>query len=75
MEQVTQREAQAWGEGDQEKARYCRKIEKKFLEQHLIKWIPEFCEKVKQEAELPFYRDMGALTKRFLELEQEEVKG
>lgn len=73
MEQVTEREAQAWTENDDEAALYCLKIEKRFIEDHLVKWIPQFCEKVKQEAELPFYRDMAILTKHFIEFEKEEI--
>lgn len=73
MEHLTRREEQAWTEDDKEAAIYCRKIENKFIEDHLVKWIPDFCDKVEGEAELPFYRDMAALTKNFIEFEKEEV--
>jgi len=73
MQQVTQHEEQAWAEDDKDAAIYCQKIENKFIEDHLVKWIPDFCDKVAREAELPFYRDMAALTKNFIEFEKEEV--
>lgn len=73
MQQVTQREEQAWRENDKEGAIYCNKIEKKFIEGHLIQWIPIFCEKVIKEAELPFYREMAALTVSFIEFESESA--
>lgn len=73
MERVTEREGQAWAEDDDNKALYCRKIEKKFIEEHLLKWIPQFCDKVTEAAEPPFYRDMASLTKHFIELEKEEI--
>lgn len=73
MEQVTLREEQAWKEEDKDGALHCLKMEKKFMEEHLILWIPIFCEKVMEEAELPFYRDMAALTKHFIEFEKDEV--
>jgi TorA maturation chaperone TorD len=73
MQQVTRREEQAWGEEDEEGAIYCLKIQKKFIEEHLVRWIPRFCEKIIRVAELPFYREMAALTRSFIEFEKEEV--
>jgi len=51
----------------------CRQVEKKFIEEHLTRWIPSFCEQVLQEAELPFYHAMAALTRSFIEFETEEM--
>jgi len=73
MERVTEREGQAWKENDEKAALYCRKIEKKFIEEHLLKWIPQFCDKVTEAAELPFYRDIAVLTKHFIVFEKEET--
>jgi TorA maturation chaperone TorD len=74
MQQVTQREEQAWIEEDNATALVCLKNEKKFIEEHLARWVPIFCEKVIKAAELPFYRDMAGLTKKFIEFENEEIK-
>ncbi len=73
MQEVTKREVQAWEEKDNNGALYCLKIEKKFIEEHLVKWIPIFCDKVISQAELSFYREMAKLTKSFIELEKEEI--
>jgi len=73
MQQVTLREVQAWKEADKDKATACRQVEKKFIEEHLIRWIPNFCEKAMQEAELPFYRSLAALTRSFIEFEMENM--
>ncbi len=73
MQQVTLREEQAWAEQDKDTALSCLKNEKKFIEEHLARWVPSFCEKVIQEAELLFYREMAALTKNFIEFEKEEI--
>jgi TorA maturation chaperone TorD len=73
MQQLTLREEQAWGEEDEDGALDCLKFEKKFIEDHLIHWIPIFCEKVIEVAELPFYREVAALTKNFIEFEKEEI--
>ena len=74
MQQVTLREQQAWREDDRDGALYCLKIQKKFIQEHLIRWIPIFCEKVMAEAELPFYREMAVLTKRFVEFDWRELQ-
>jgi TorA maturation chaperone TorD len=73
MQQLTLGEEQAWTEEDTDKATSFRNVEKKFLEEHLIRWVPSFCEKVIQEAELPFYQAMAALTRSFIEFEKAEM--
>jgi TorA maturation chaperone TorD len=75
MQQLTLREEQAWRDEDEDGALDCLKTEKKFIEEHLVRWVPVFCDKVIKEAELPFYRKMAALTKNFIEFERQEVEG
>jgi TorA maturation chaperone TorD len=75
MQQLTLREEQAWKDEDEDGALDCLKTEKKFIEEHLVRWVPAFCDKVIKEAELPFYREMAALTKNFIEFERQEVEG
>ncbi len=67
MQKVSRREAQAWEENDNDGALYCLKMERKFIEEHLVKWIPIFCDKVISEAEMSFYREMTKLTKSLVE--------
>lgn len=73
MQRTTEREAQAWEGKDNDGALYCLKMEKKFIEEHLVPWLPLFCDKVIKDAELSFYREMAKLTKSFVELEKEEI--
>jgi TorA maturation chaperone TorD len=73
MQQVLQREEQAWEAEDKEMAHLCLANEKKFIEEHLACWIPIFCEKVIKEADLSFYREMARLTRTFIEFEKEEL--
>jgi TorA maturation chaperone TorD len=73
MQQVLHREEQAWAAEDKEMAQLCLHNEKKFIEEHLARWVPIFCEKVIQEADLPFYREMARLTQTFIEFEQQEL--
>ena len=74
MQQVVRREAQAWEADDDETARLCLQNEKKFIGEHLCGWIPEFCAKVIETAEMPFYREMARLTLSFIEFEKQELK-
>jgi TorA maturation chaperone TorD len=74
MQHVVQREAQAWEAKDNETALLCLKNEKKFVDEHLFSWIPDFCEKVIKTAESPFYREMARLTRSFIEFEKKELK-
>ena len=73
MKEAAGREARAIEEKDWEGALYCQKMEKKFISDHLIKWIPAFCDKISSQAEISFYGDLADVTKDFITLEFEEV--
>jgi len=73
MAALIRREKQAWVESDEKSARSCVSVQKKFLEEHLIQWIPDFCDKVVQQAELPFYRAVAELTRSFIDFENKEL--
>ncbi|MBI5196761.1 MAG: molecular chaperone TorD family protein [Nitrospirae bacterium] len=72
MHELTKNEADALEAEDIESALKCREIEKKFIKEHLLKWIPAFSGKIINEAELSFYREMARLTKSFIEIEKTE---
>ncbi|MBI5057477.1 MAG: molecular chaperone TorD family protein [Nitrospirae bacterium] len=74
MQRVTAGEAQARKENDIDKVDYCLQIENKFMDAHLLKWVPAFCDKVVSQAELSFYREMAHVTKQFMKFEEEEIK-
>ncbi len=72
MAVLARREAKAWAESDEAIARSCVAMQKKFLKEHLIQWIPDFCQKVIKQAELPFYHAVAELTRSFIEFENKE---
>lgn len=74
MGEVIKREAEAWKDNDREGAAYCLKIQKQFIEKHLGAWVPAFCEKVVEHAELSFYREIAKLTDNFLKNESKEIE-
>jgi TorA maturation chaperone TorD len=73
MQQVTLAEEKAWEDGNKKLALACLENEKKFIEEHLAEWIPDFCDKVINQAESSFYRVMAELTQKFVEFEKNEV--
>ncbi len=64
-------ETQAGEKGDTELAMKCLELQTQFLHEHLLKWIPNFCRKVMEEAELPFYQEIAGLMSDFMEMEKE----
>jgi TorA maturation chaperone TorD len=75
MEALARHEEQAWSEDDDEEAFRCLDMERRFLDEHLSRWVPAFCDKVMAAAELSFYRELAGLTKRFIEFDREEIEG
>ena len=67
-------EAEKWINGDDEDARYCLSVQKMFAEEHLLRWIPQFCEQVIARAELPFYREMARITSEFVDFDYESIE-
>jgi anaerobic sulfite reductase subunit A len=44
----------------------CLQQQKKFLEDHLLNWIPGFCSDVEKHAGTDFYRGIAKVTKRYI---------
>ena len=66
MQRLTDAEARAWGRGDEAGATGCLSIERRFIEEHLSRWITCFCDNVIQEARHPFYAQLAAMTSEFI---------
>ena len=73
MQKLSQWEADKWNQEDRESAEYCLTVQRLFLEQHLLRWLPQLCDVVMVQAELPFYRAMAELTKNYMEFEQQSI--
>ena len=69
MAGMAEREARAIEGSDLEAAAECRWIQKEFLQDHLGRWLPEFCGRAAAHAELTFYREMARLAGHFLDSE------
>lgn len=73
MQKITARETQVWTEEDEAGALRCLNVEKKFIENHLWKWIPRFYEEVAAQTEIQFYKEIAKLTMDFIEFEKENM--
>jgi TorA maturation chaperone TorD len=73
MQKLTESEADKWYQQDKEGAEFCKTVQRKFIEEHLLNWIPLFCDVVVTKAEMPFYRTMSELMKNYLEIEQQDT--
>ncbi len=75
MAEAARREAIAWEEGDAAMAANCLEFQREFLNEHLGKWVPQFCDKVSAVASVPLYRDIAKLTTSFVRSELADVDG
>lgn len=66
MHHLARKESDAWNAGDRQVAEEYRGYQRKFMEEHLIRWVPRFCDLVADLARIRFYRDIARLTKDFV---------
>jgi TorA maturation chaperone TorD len=48
---------------------------KRFFEEHIISWVPEYCQKIKEHGQTEFYKESISVFEEFLESEYEELNG
>lgn len=73
MQKLTEWEADKWMQEDSKSAEYCLSVQRMFLEQHLLCWIPQLCDEIMAQAKLPFYREMADLTMSYMEFERQSI--
>jgi TorA maturation chaperone TorD len=74
MQKLTDWEVDKWQQNDRENAQFCMKVQRMFLEQHLLAWLPRFCDVVMEQADIRFYAGVAELTKNYLEFEQKNIE-
>ena len=45
----------------------------RFYEDHIINWVPEFCDRIQSHSEIDFYRVMSRLLRNFILLENRSL--
>lgn len=66
MRYLTEKEAQAWKQQNRKGAFAFMEKEQTFLIDHILKWIPRFCDIMQEKASLGFYQGIAKLTKGFV---------
>ncbi len=54
-------------ERDHDRAELWRQRQRHFLDQHLTKWLPEFCRRIERSDAHPFYRQAAQLARQIVE--------
>ena len=73
MAALAGREAEAWRAGEEAAALSQREFQASFVEEHLRHWLPQFCRRIIERAELPLFGEMAKLTAAFLEAERADL--
>lgn len=66
------KEAESLRNNNENRAYEYRVQKNEFLQEHVIKWVPSFCERILKESENDFYKGAAKLTKEFVELDFNE---
>jgi len=75
MQKVIEQERLSWEKGDRKTTERCIEVERTFFHKHINKWVPAFCDRVIQAANLDFYREVARLTKDFIQEEERLLNG
>lgn len=67
------REMEAWQAGDRAAAAGWVERERRFLDEHLLAWVPRHCEGLAKTAQTAFYRATASLIGRACLLDREDV--
>lgn len=60
--------------GDKEGLNNCIYLQKTFLDEHLLKWVYDCCEKIAEKAQLGFYKGIAYLIIEFMNSEKEYIE-
>ncbi len=66
-------EMEAWQASDRAAAAGWVERERRFLDEHLLAWVPQHCERLAQAAQTPFYRAAVSLIGRACLVDREDV--
>lgn len=69
MAHLADETAKAMSSEDGEKAMALLEGQKKFITDHLLNWVPEFCNDVRRFASSDFYKGVATITERFIRMD------
>jgi len=62
-------------DSDPERRPYYRKTAKRFLDEHLLRWIPQFTMDMEDAADSAVYKSLAEVTRKFILTESEGIPG
>lgn len=74
MAVLAEEEAKAWEAEDVSAALTWLERERAFLDDHLTRWLPDFCDRVLTATDSPFYRGLASALREFVTLDAERVR-
>jgi hypothetical protein len=66
---LSSRERQAWEKGEVETAESLRLAQLRFIEEHLTRWVPDFCRRVQNAARCNLCFALAYILREFLAME------
>jgi len=73
LSKLTLKEAESWQQRSGKAAGNALEWQLEFIAEHAGKWIADFCHKVSEQAQTPFYDVFASLLRRFLAAERAEI--
>jgi TorA maturation chaperone TorD len=74
MRFLCEKEADAWRNDDRKAALLFLNSEKRFLREHLSRWAADFCEGIRIQDKLGFYRCWADVTESWVEFDHEQIE-
>jgi TorA maturation chaperone TorD len=74
MALLAEEEAKAWETGDASAAVSWLERQRAFLDDHLTRWLPAFCDRLLASTEVSFYRKLAGELQEFVALDAERLK-
>ena len=72
MEALISKQVEALADGDLEEAETSQMLQDEFIQRHLVRWVPQFCDEIEQSATLPLYKAVGRAVSTFIKMENEQ---
>jgi len=74
MSLLCYKEMESWKAGRSDQGERYLELERRFLDEHILQWVPDFCRRVEAEAKEEFYVGVARLTESFLRIDAENIR-
>lgn len=73
MSYLSSKEAEAWSQDEDERANELLSQELKFLEKHILPWIPRLCRNIRRWDRVGFYSAVADITEAWTQLDRIQI--